>query len=254
MLGLSDALLIEIIKVSPNCFIVIFALLLLFILRNQISSLLKNVTKFSLFGLEAEFGQAKEQLQRALNTYPATINTMSDAEKKAEEEKKEAILKRAKKLQEVLTGARILWIDDMPLANANIYRFLNDLGIVIDSTKSTREALAAVRWSESAYEAIVSDMYRAHETTAQEIGPFVVNQVDILANIGPEDIKSEERHLAGLVFIYGIRKLGSKKKVILFVANPDLNKDTPRGAVVITHEVDILIHSIFDEIEKNRRL
>lgn len=204
-------ILIEVIKILPNCFLPILFLLLLFIFRGRIRDLFDRLTKVGAFGVQVEFGEAKEQLKRALKAYPASDLTEKQVEK---------LVNRAERLRDLLRGSRILWIDDYPTANAAIHRFLNEYGVVIDKATTTDEAIMALRWSSPAFEVVISDMAR------------------------------QGNGVAGLELLEKIRELPKPREIILFVANLDEGKPTPQGARLITNKVDRLINEIFNMIEE----
>ena len=211
-----NVLLPEFVRTLPNCLLVFLIVAFALAFRRHLSELVSRLTRFGAFGVEVEFGQqAKEQLRQAIHSYTPGDGIVDDA-------KLQAILKRAERLQDLLNGVRILWVDDYPFANANIHRFLNGFGVVIDNARDTKDALAAIEWASSAYEVVISDMNR------------------------------DGNGRAGLDLIDGIRNLKSTKPVILFVANLNPDLGVPAGARTITDDVGELIHHIFDVIEQTR--
>ena len=97
-----------------------------------------------------------------------------------------------------------------------------DLGVVIDNTDSTDQALAAIRWSAGAYEVVITNMNRADSPTA------------------------------GLDLISRIREKNADKQIILFINQYDPNRGWPPGVRVVTNEVDVLLHHVFDAISLER--
>lgn len=186
----------------------------LFRIRGRLTDLLDRITKVGAFGVEAEFSEAREQLKDAILSYSPELYI--------EPKQLQAIIDRAIRLQAVLRGARILWVDDTPLANANIHRFLNEFGVVIDNTRETNEAVLALQYSSSAYEVVITDMVRG------------------------------DNHQAGIELLQNIQAAGIEKAVIVFVGILDTDKPTPDGAIAITDKVDDLLTHIFNVIETER--
>jgi CheY-like chemotaxis protein len=211
-----NVLLPEIIKILPTSLLLILVITVALILRDRMNELFGRLTRFGAFGVEIEFGQVKEQLRQAIGSY-------SPGEEYVDDTKLKAILKRAERIQDLLLGVRILWVDDHPLANANIHRFLNNYGVVIDNVRETDEALIALRWASSAYELIISDMNRNGNTRA------------------------------GLELLEGVSSLNLDKPVIIFVANLNKELGIPKDARTITDDVGELIHHIFDVVERVRQ-
>jgi CheY-like chemotaxis protein len=201
---------IEIVKIVPT----VFALLIFFTLivryRRQLDNLLSRAGRIKAFGVEAEFAQVKDQLKNAAKSYNLTPN---EAEFKK-------VIERASRLRDLLSNSRILWVDDRPLTNASIFRFLNNYGVVIDTTKSTEEALDALELASGAYDVVITDMVREGQTTA------------------------------GLDLIRGMEERKIKKPVIIFVAQLDPDKGVPRGAEAITNSPITLIHEVMDALER----
>jgi CheY-like chemotaxis protein len=220
----------EFIKILPNCGLIFLIVTIAYIFRNPLSDLFTHLTHIGAFGVEMDFGEVKEELRSAILTYRKDLFGNLPKDEAVDDAKLEWLLRRAEKIKALLHGARILWVDDQPLANAAIFRFLNDYGVFIDYARDTNEALSAIKWSSNAYEVVVTDMVRA----------------------GDED--------AGLDLLAGIKELEKDKdpagwvKVLLFVYAPDPSKGTPAGAEIITNKVDKLLEEIFDIIElKNQK-
>jgi CheY-like chemotaxis protein len=217
---MSETILVEMIRASPSWLLVVILLVFAVSNRRQLGDLISRIGSIKALGLEAEFAQARDQLVQASRSYD--IQDVSP-------EELEPVIRRADRLRDLLTGARVLWVDDQPLANANIYRFLNSYGVVVDYARTTEETITALRWASGAFEVIVSDMVRVNDPEA-----------------GMRDAQ------AGLHLIQAMREQGINKPIILFVGHLDESKPTPLGARAITNRPDELIQHILDVIEQDR--
>ncbi len=215
----------ELIKILPNCSLIFLIAVIAYIFRKPLRDLFAHLTHIGAFGVEMNFGEAKEELRSAILTYRKDLFGNLPKDEAVDEAKLEWLLNRAEKIKDLLRGARIMWVDDQPLANAAIFRFLNDYGVFIDYARDTDEALSAIKWSSNAYEVVITDMVRGGDEDAG---------LDLLAGIKvlEKDKKPEER-----------------VKVLLFVYVPDPSKGTPAGAEIITNKVDKLLEEIFEIIE-----
>ncbi len=201
--------LVELIRIAPTFIGMAIVLIGLLIYRRPIVDLFARIGKVSAFGVEAEFAEAREQLIGAQQSYDANWD----------ETKVRAVIERADRIRERLDTARVLWVDDHFLANANVFRFLNAYGMMIDSARTTDEALTALRWAGGAYEVVVSDMVRDGDPQAG---------ITLLRRLDAEKIT---------------------KPVLLFVAKLTPELGTPPGATAITDDPIKLIHSILNVIE-----
>ncbi len=219
-------LLAELIRILPQCSLILLIALVVLLFRRNLVDLLKGVSAFDGFGVKVEFADAKVQLRQAIYSYKNPLSaggtSALNPARQIPDEILVRIIQRAERSREILKGARILWVDDHPLSNASIFRFLNDYGIIIDTTSDTAEAVGAIKWATSAYELIVTDMVRFDNGTA------------------------------GLDLISKVRELDPKKPIILFVLNLDKDRDTPVGATLITNDVADLITRILSIIEESQ--
>jgi CheY-like chemotaxis protein len=202
---------IELIRISPTILGIAILLVLLFHFRRQLSDMLSRVGHIKAFGVEAEFAQERKQLSNAAKSYGLTLNE-ADLNK---------VIERANRIKDLLTGSRIMWVDDRPLTNASIFRFLNTYGVVIDTATTTDEALDALEWASGAYDAIITDMVRDSGSTA------------------------------GLDLLRGLKALKIEKPVLIFVAKLDTDKGVPPGATAITNNPIKLIHEFLSSLESS---
>lgn len=213
---MSDPVTIAIIQTIPTAAVIIILGVVAFRYRKQFEELLARIGSIKAFGVEAEFAEAREQLLGASRAYNLSPN----------EKDVDVLVQRANRLKNLLHGARLLWVDDRPLTNANIYRFLNQYGVVIDTITNTEDALDTLRWAYSAYDVIITDMVRGNDTTAG------------ITLIGGMKRLSEDTHIPSIM-----------KPVIIFVAILDPTKDTPAGARLITDSPIKLIHEVINVLE-----
>jgi CheY-like chemotaxis protein len=221
---MSEALSIEVIKIIPSLVTLIIVLIGLFILHKPVLKLLEKITHLQAFGVDVNFKEtAEENLKAAIKSYKV--------DKSLSNKRFQEIINKAESLQDHLKGSRILWVDDTPLANANIHHFLNQFGVIIDNTTRTDEVIAALRWGASAYKVIITDMYRDGNGTeglklleeiAKLINEMKTNRNDSWLDIPP---------------------------VIVFVSEVDPNRPQPEGSQIITDRVDELLTEIFIIIE-----
>lgn len=233
----------------PYLCVLLIIVLVSAILRIDLRNSLANLRKLSIFGTEFEFNdEIKQQLQLAINTYEGSLNIKEREFKK--------VLEEAKYVREDLKGARILWVDQNPLGNANIHRFLNELGVIIDNTDSNEEVLAAMRWSSKAYEVIITNMRHRdkkgdyHDNAGDELLKLIKNypkdspdKDELNKDETPQQRKEREERID--------RVKNKSKDIILFIAaKPD---PTRKGFETVTDRVDILLLKIF-EIIKNESI
>jgi hypothetical protein len=207
-------ILVELIRIAPPLIWTLILVVLLLAYRKPIGDTLSRLGKVKAFGVEAEFQEAREQLIKASQTYDA----------KWDEMELRTLIDRADRIRDWLDGSRVLWVDDLYLANANIFRFLNSYGVMIDTVKSTEEALIALKWASSAYEVVVSDMVRGDDPQA------------------------------GIHLIKEMMRESIRKPVIILVLQLDRSRGTPMGAVAITDNPLTLLHNILNVIESKPRM
>ena len=123
-------------------------------------------------------------------------------------------------VESVLRGARLLWVDDNP--DNNIYEriMLASLGVVIDLSLSTNEAL--VMLARQPYDAIISDIER-------------------------QGVMDE-----GLRFLQAVQGCDVHPPTIFYTFRLDPRKPIPPGAFAITQRPDDLLHYILDILERVR--
>lgn len=208
-----SAVLVAFLNNLPFLILVVFICLGAFIYRQEFRAVLHQMTKMAAFGVEFEFKESQAQLSEAIESYRGDEVKPEDAD---------ALIKRGIALHKKLNGAHILWLDDSPLANEHIYRFLRNFGIHIHTTTSQYEAVQAIRWAGDAFDLIVTDMNRDGDQQA------------------------------GINFINELKSLQHGKAILVFVGTLIPGMGTPDGAKLITDDAYALITEIFTVLEKKR--
>jgi CheY-like chemotaxis protein len=132
-----------------------------------------------------------------------------------------SLQRRAKVVKPLLTGSRILWVDDHPINNLYERTVLASLGVSIDLALSTDEAQYMA--SRLTYHLVLSDMSRA------------------------------DNPLAGLDLIK-LRKDGAfTAPIIFYVGRVHRTKERPSGCFAITDRPDELLHYVFDALERRHK-
>lgn len=134
--------------------------------RGALTSFLKNLGEFS-FKVPGVEATAKRQQVEAAAALGAAVATRApdDSAPKADADPQDiaAALPSARS-QRRLQGARILWVDDRPENNRFERQALEALGIDIDISTSTEDALEKVQ--RRSYDLIISDMGRPGDPRA----------------------------------------------------------------------------------------
>lgn len=133
-------------------------------------------------------------------------------------EEKEKAVKRAKKNQDLFRGAKLLWVDDFPENNINERQMFQQLGVVIDLSKNTEDALEIL--NRANYDLVISDMARDNSPTA------------------------------GLDLIAKLRAKGNKTPLIFYLGVIDRTKAVPAGAFGLTNRPDELLHLALDVLAR----
>ena len=232
-----NMLLAELIKIFPNCALVLLIAVVALIFREPLRKLFAQLVHVDLLGVKMDFAETaevKEELRNAIKSYSGIEwfgqgqHENDNPKAPVDEKMVQRLLDHAQRIRKYLDGARILWVDDQPLANAAIFRFLNNYDVIIDYARNTKEAQSALEWSADAYEVVVSDMIRDGDEHAG---------LDLLA-ITQHMNQSKERD--------------DQIMVLIFVNNLNTAKGTPGGAKLITNRVDDLLEEIFDIIERKQ--
>jgi CheY-like chemotaxis protein len=134
---------------------VVLAVVVFLTLRHPLAERVKVLTKLGLSptGLSMEF--AEKKLDEAVSG--------SDEESKRAigEVAKRSVLDRLERNADLLSRARILWVDDHPENNTPIIELLRQFGARVETPRSNDEAFALLRANR--YDVIISDVARDRE-------------------------------------------------------------------------------------------
>jgi CheY-like chemotaxis protein len=134
--------------------------------RGALTSFLKNLGEFSFKvpGVEATAKRQQVEAAAALGAAVATRAPGDTSPKREADPQDIAAALPSPRSQRRLQGARILWVDDRPENNRFERQALEALGIDIDISTSTEDALEKVR--RRSYDLIISDMGRPGDPQA----------------------------------------------------------------------------------------
>lgn len=136
------------------------------------------------------------------------------------EEQRSLAVRRAVRLEEMLKGVRILWVDDNP-ENNNVERnLLGSLGMSVDLARTTELAMTNLR--QGSYDLVISDMKRSGDDKA------------------------------GLRLLSEIHSLVKPASVIFYAAGFDPRLGVPPYAFGMTNRPDELLNLVLDVIERLR--
>jgi CheY-like chemotaxis protein len=76
---------------------------------------------------------------------------------------------------DILQDGRILWVDDHPELNLPIIRLLEQVGMTVDTARSTAEGLSLLR--RRAYDIVITDMERDNEDSAEAAGVVLLDEL-----------------------------------------------------------------------------
>ena len=137
---------------------VLVALAALWILRGVLSAKDNRISRFALgpTGVTMEFAEAKlsEAVSNADQNVQGAVGQAS----------RRSVIDRLQRHADLLSRARILWVDDHPENNAPIVELLRKYGTVVETPRSNDAALALLRASR--YGVVISDVGRDQEGPA----------------------------------------------------------------------------------------
>lgn len=192
-----------------------FAVVVLWLFFEPVKkSLLPHLKSVEVFGVRAEFALAelkKVELPEGGGKW------------KFDKEIFNTIKSRIQRIQPLLQGAHILWIDDgHPVQNAHARRAMNGFGLFVDTVRSNEEALQLLK--QTSYDIMISDMKRN----------------------GDEE--------AGTKFVRGLQTQYPELKVIFYIGKYDPSRGTPPYVFGITNRPDELLNLIMDILERSPRM
>ncbi len=127
-------------------------------------------------------------------------------------------LRRARLVESVVRGARVLWVDDYPENNRNECSLLRALGVEVEQVRSTQEAIDKL--SQNRYDLLLSDIARHG-----------------VADAGLRMLKQLVQGAPPLVF---------------YVGRLDQSQGVPCGAFGIADRPEPLLHLVLDVFERHR--
>jgi CheY-like chemotaxis protein len=204
-------LLVEIVKIIPALIWVIVLIFLLMIFYKPVrNELIPRLSGLKAFGVEATFIQdVKNELAKAASKEPNFTQDVLDQ-----------IARRSQRLEEIVKGAQLLLVNDVPSEMTHVRRILRSLGIFVDVARSTDEAISMLQ--ETDYDLIISDMNR--DGVADE----------------------------GIRFLKKTISKNINRPTIFTVGKFEPSKGTPPFAFGITNRVDELLNLIFDVLEREK--
>ncbi len=130
------------------------------------------------------------------------------------------VARRAERLLSIVSGSRVLLVNDVPREMEHVIQILRDLEVEVDVATHSEVALDML--ANSSYDAVVSDM--ARHGVADD----------------------------GLRFLDTMRRKGLHRPTVLTVGRYEPERGTPAYAFGITNRVDDLLHLLFDIFERVR--
>lgn len=169
--------------------------------RSPIAGFIKNASQFSVkgAGIEASISREREEAMAALGAAVAT-GRISDDETAADADLSDvAGVLPAPRTQQRIRDSAILWVDDRPANNRFERQAFEALGMRVDLSTSTEDALSRMRRRQ--YDLIISDMGRPGDPRAGytlldqlrgqgDATPFVI----YASSRAPEHVAEARRH------------------------------------------------------------
>lgn len=208
---MSQAITVELIKAVPAILWVAFAALVYLSLR---SAIIPQISRLhSVKTPMIELGFAEQLLVEAA--------ARSEASAPPSVSEQRAAVSRLQHAAEILRGGRILWVDDNPEWNLPLIQLFRRLGMTVDTSRSTDEAISNLR--SRRYDLILSDMRRDTEHPAQS---------------------------AGITLLDALERQGDRSPVIIAAANFDPQIGVHPGIFAYTNAVDDIVHYVIDIMER----
>lgn len=210
---MSQTITVELIKAVPAILWVAFAALVYLSLRSAIIPQIGRL--HSVKTPMIEFGFAEQLLVEAA--------ARSEASAPPSVSEQRAAVSRLQHAAEMLRGGQILWVDDNPEWNLPLIQLFRRLGMTVDTSRSTDEAISNLR--SHRYDLIISDMRRDTEQPAQS---------------------------AGITLLDALGRQGDRSPVIIAAANFDPQIGVHPGIFAYTNAVDDIVHYVIDIMERVR--
>lgn len=193
----------DILDLAPHVFWAAVALIIFFIIGpSRIRDAFTKVNKIGLAGFEVEFKSEIDAAAKARNVdLPPQL--------------RDRLARRLEHRRALISGARILWIDDYPSNNQIEIGLLRNFGALVDLAHSNQDAREQLK--NAVYDVVLSDIARDND---DEDGRDIVPDVKDAVLTPP------------LIFYVG------KERAI------------PEGAFGLTIRLDELLHLILDALER----
>lgn len=202
---MDTALWIEIIRILPGILQLFFIVAVLGIFYKPVSDdLIPRLKWLKMFGLEASFQDAFHQ---AAMQQTGKITELDKAK----------LIKRAKRAASMLSGGRVLWLDERLSAYSPEIRILFSLGIRVDTADNPQDALNLLK------------RHRYH-------GCVLVARPDGFA------VAMAKRMAAS----------SAKALPVILYGDAPVSGKTPDPVFGATHRLDHLIHFIIDVVEREK--
>ena len=208
---MSQTVTVEVIKAVPAVLWVAFAALVYFTLRGALIPQLGRLNSVKTPVLELGF--AVQLLDEAA--------AKSEAGTPASASERRAAVSRLQHAAEILREGHILWVDDNPESNMPLIRLFRQLGMIVDTPRSTDEALSNLQ--RRSYDLVLSDMRRDTEQPAET---------------------------AGITLIEALERRGIHLPVVIVSAGFDPRLGVHPGIFAHTNAVDDLVHYVIDLMER----
>jgi CheY-like chemotaxis protein len=148
------------------------------------------------------------------------LDRIPQTDRVSTEQGRSQVARRAARLHDLLAGARVLLVNDVPSGMSYVIQLLQGLSIDVQVSTSTADA---IRWlTTGRFDAVISDMARGA-------------------------VQDE-----GIRFLSQMRSLQLAQPVIFTVGRYDPSLGTPPYAFGITNRVDELLNLLFDAMERSR--
>lgn len=220
---MSDTVVVAIIEALPRLFWAIVALVaLLHLLPLARERLLPRMTHLRAAGIEVQFA-----IETAMGNAVQVARKHKNWDVKVDPAAAHRAAMRAERAREILAGARLLWVDDVPDFYRNERRMFEKLDVVIDAAVTTEQALGVLTAGAEAYDVVVTDMARTEQGVANP--------------------------RAGLDLLAALAEAGRPEPVIVYLGDFDPKLGTPVGAFGITNRPDELLHLVLDVLERGSR-
>ena len=130
-----------------------------------------------------------------------------------------SIKSRLEALGSVVSGARVLWVDEgHPLSNLYERRILQTIGMSVDMVQTPEQASTLI--GRSCYDVVISEMRRGNDASA------------------------------GIGFAAQVAEMPNAPAVVFYILRLDRSKGTPAYAHGITNNPAELVHMVLDVIER----